>query len=529
MQNTIENVDFESNPCAESEFEVINDPLTVKEIATHISESSTQPTNEESFPRSIEEKKSAAGSSSVYLSYKYEKATSSNPDNMLSVSPVQLNKANIILKKDGCVKDDIRALKKDLDNKLLEFEAYIFSESKDELDQKAVGLGNQLRDLGLKCMNHNFFEMAEQLFKQSLKLYCDYKKSTEEANLFDVLASFSYRVSKYSESIEYSKKALEIKKQINGQDSIDVAMTMYELSRSYYSLAQYDNYRTSLDRAYEILNKNPEKNSLFLIQLNVVQLGVYIHSCKFEKCEELICQSKELIAKYHSSNLSIARIIESQEANVYMKKGEAEKALKIIEKNYQNEMDRVPKNVIRLANLSKKLGSIKIKLGRYSSAIDDLKNSILIFQEFFKGDHPDIASVRLNLGDAYLKEGYLEKSEREITSALKSFQQHLGPDHPSVSTCFHSLGNLSYSSKKYEKAREYYMLSCNLDRKYYDEMHPEFIETYKGLGDVHVKLGQKETGLDFYGKVLKIRQRIFGLEHKDVLKITKLIEKTVQM
>jgi hypothetical protein len=57
-------------------------------------------------------------------------------------------------------------------------------------------------------------------------------------------------------------------------------------------------------------------------------------------------------------------------------------------------------------------------------------------------------------------------------------------------------------------------------------MHAQFVETYKGLGDVYVKLGEKETALDFYGKVLTIRKRIFGPDHKDVMRITFCIEKT---
>jgi len=186
-----------------------------------------------------------------------------------------------------------------------------------------------------------------------------------------------------------------------------------------------------------------------------------------------------------------------------------ESALVIFENVYGPDHPEVARTLTNL-------GIVLRQLGDYEGAKERLERSLVIFENVYGPDHPMVARTLTNLGTVlkHLEdyEGAKERQER----SLVIFENVYGPDHPMVARTLTNLGTVLENLGNYKGAKERLERSLVIFENVYGPDHPEVAGTLGNLGIVLRQLGDYEGAKERLERSLVIFENVYGSDHPEV-------------
>jgi tetratricopeptide (TPR) repeat protein len=278
----------------------------------------------------------------------------------------------------------------------------------------------------------------------------------------------------WEKALFYSKKSLEIRLKIYGEENPDVANTYSNISVILREQGEYD-------KALEYSKKS------LAIRLKL-----------FEQ------DHPDVASSYQNTG------------NVHYKLGNFEKALEYYKKGLAIRLNVFGNDHPEVAKSYNTIGIINRKLGNYKRALEYYGKSLFIRRNVYGEEHPDVAGSYHNMGIIHRELGDYDKALEEDRKSLDIRLKIYGEEHPYVADSYNDIGIIHSIRNKHKKALEYYLKSLDIRLKIYGEEHPHIADSYNNIGSVYYKQGDYNRAIDYYKKSLAIRLKNFGDEHTDI-------------
>jgi len=369
------------------------------------------------------------------------------------------------------------------------------------------------------------------------------------------LAKELYGLGSFLEANTYAVKALEYKKELFGNNSIELvdclilianilaksakyedalnilqtARTITEGLESYallikilisvgdinVKLAKYDMARDPYHSALELsrFHCGPTSREVALVYNSI---GILEKKCSdYDKALASCMDSLNIISEDDSIWTEIATNL----ADVYRKKGfytdSRELYLKVLSKLESKYGDNHPE----IAEVCNALGMLSKKEGNYNEALKCYKNALRIAKHLYGKDHPNIGIYLNNIGDIHRKEGDYKKAETIYNQAIQILTKTLGPNHIEVAEVYNSMGLVKKKKGDYDGAEVLYNAALVIVIKTFGDKHYKAGIYLNNLGDVERKRGNYSKALDIYNRALAAIEASLGATHSEAAEI----------
>jgi serine/threonine protein kinase/tetratricopeptide (TPR) repeat protein len=360
--------------------------------------------------------------------------------------------------------------------------------------QSAPLLENAL-ELRRKVYGENYIEVAESLYNLSL-LY------TEEA--------------KYDEAESLGKRSFDIREKALGPEHPDTAESLSNLGEIYRKMGKFDEAESFFRRSLDVREKalGPEHTDV-ASSLNSVA-NVAQQQGKYDLAEPLYKRALKIWEKVlGQDNLKVANCLNNL-ALLYWKQDKFEEAeplykrcLSIKEKVYGPEH---PDVALSLHNL----GLLYSTQGRFTEAESLYRRSIRIEEETRGPDHPDVALKLDSLAILFCRHDKFEESIPFFQRSLEIREKALGPDHPDVAFSLNNLAATYGNLKMHDKIESLFKRALSIREKAYGPDHPLVAASLQNLGHTYFDMGKFEEAEPLIQRSLSIREKTLGPEHSSI-------------
>jgi non-specific serine/threonine protein kinase/serine/threonine-protein kinase len=270
-----------------------------------------------------------------------------------------------------------------------------------------------------------------------------------EARLMVTMGRVYRRLGLYNEGRALLERALELRGDLLGAESLDVAEAELELA---WLLAAVGDSEEAL-------------------QLYQHALGVQQSQLGLETPE--VAKTMSSIADLHkrARRFDDARTLH-------------ERALAIREKTLGPD-DAEVSNSLNL------LGNLYVSMDDRPRAIPLYKRALEIREKALGEDHPRVAVVLGNLASVYWRMGDYEVARSYNDRALAIQEKVLGPDHPDLAYALNNTANLLAASGDYAGAQKVHERALAIRRAHLDSNHPDLADTLYNLACVSALQGNR--------------------------------------
>ena len=373
------------------------------------------------------------------------------------------------------------------------------------------------------------------------------------AQLLDTIGVVYQSLALYDDSERLLDRALALRREVFGEDHLEVAETLVNLAVLYRRQGRYDDVEAPGRRALEIQETaaaDPHDliASLTILGLAYRDLGRYpesesLHERALEIGESALEPDDPALAS-SLDNLGLAYSIQSRYAEaeplherslvireetlgpdhpvlvgslyplarVYKNSGRDAEAEQLYRRALAIREQTLAPDHPDVAQSLTVLGLFFKERGRYRDAVPLLERALEINEEAL-GPHPYLALSYSVLALVYTELGRFDEAGRLHERALALREELLGPEHVKVAYSLNNLGWHYWGQGRYDKAETYYRRALYLFEKAFGSDHQDVANTLTNLGLVDWKQGQLSEAETSLHRSLVIREQIFGFEH----------------
>ncbi|MEA2049003.1 MAG: CHAT domain-containing protein [Campylobacterota bacterium] len=327
------------------------------------------------------------------------------------------------------------------------------------------------------------------------------------------------KLKQYKKSIDSLTQIIELQKQFQNNDNMDIWDKKFLLSKLYY----YDKeYKKSLFIMHEMESLDKQNIKNFFINYvelfqwlgeNYIALGDYNRAITY--FEKALKHKETLYEKEVEKDIDFAKINQKL-SFLYKKVGDSSNA----DRHHQQTSDILDihaKNNREAVLTLSKLGAFKYKRGDLSGAIIHYQDALNIientpYRAYREG--AERASIFYNLGLLYIETGDLDKALGLMQKALKIRENIFGKEHADTAENYDALGKIYQNLKDFPKAEQYYLKAFSIREKVYGEYNILTAQSYKSLGSFYRSEERYQKSIKYYLKALSVeynplRQKIY--------------------
>ena len=317
-------------------------------------------------------------------------------------------------------------------------------------------------------------------------------------------------------AIQISNESLRIRRQLLGNDHLDVAATIFNLAHTHYEIQEYP---TALSYCQEFLR-------ITRPQLSIRHRDVaYVLKC----IAHIYHQQKNYVAAisaYHEALVACDAVfgIHSEVASICNKLGNLyytikkyDAALSMYESGLHIESEvfqpyhlNIAITLCNIAQIHKAKGNIDESLRLYGQ--------VYIIQVASVGSLDPIVAVTLS------NIGFLQYQRHQYKSAYETYQEVLlirqtafGEHNLHVAATLNSMGLVLYNMGELEMALEKFMRSYEIRQIELGDSHSDVAVNLHNIATILLTLGNDEVAVQFYQEALRVEQRVFGQDHKGTI------------
>ena len=351
------------------------------------------------------------------------------------------------------------------------------------------------------------------------------------------LGSVYKQAGNFDKSIEHMKSALEIQKEVSGEDHPIIASSYNNIGSIYYQKGDYneaiDHYRMALQINTKIHGDSDVPNADTAGTHH--NLGVALkfvpgqYEQAVEHCQKAISMRRQLFEKDGSENANSVKeedIAASHYAlgQVWNESGidldgaleQFQAALAIQEKIYGMES---PITATGYTNI----GSVYYQQHKHDDALQQYHKGLTILQKVYgstgengaTNTHPDIAGAMNNIGLTLYQKGEYEESLQYHTNARMILESIFGKESPNLATTIGSIGNVLKAQNKLDDALiEFRIAHQMLEAAHGTKNHPDVASSYNNIGLVLSQQdGKHDEALKAYESAKDAFCNSLGVEH----------------
>ncbi len=352
----------------------------------------------------------------------------------------------------------------------------LFNNDEDETD-----VANEYKDAGEMAYAANLYRIAETYFLLS-RVAFEVSGLTRHVNYAGVISDLgllNHTMGRYGTADVYTNEALELRKEIFGEESLAYAASLNNLAVLYKDQGEYTASEKTMDKALDVaVTSGNEEELLYAIMLNNKAM-LFQELGRTKDAERLLQESITLSEEIQGTKSSNHQRLMTNLAILYQETGRYEEAEKIFLDVIKKKEKKLGKRHPDYAHMLNNLASLYVIMGQDEEVEDLLLRARAIYQKKFSGDHPSFASNSANLGNFYRYKSRNDEAEEMLTEALDIRGKTLGQQHPDYVQSKEDLALLYWQTEDFEKATTYFEESLDASMEYVQEFFPAMSEAEK--------------------------------------------------
>lgn len=292
----------------------------------------------------------------------------------------------------------------------------------------------------------------------------------------------------YEQAAPLLEEALEMRRELFGERSLEVADSLYQLGRLKNAVGRYEEaeefYRPSLELREELLGPDHPRVAEVLTSRgsNRSRMG------ELEEGEKQLRRALEIHRLQAPESAEIATSLQVL-GSILGAGGEIEEAGRLYQRSLEIRQrllgDDHPDLLLSLVGLA----VVSLHREDYEKAEELFKRALTIQTRVLGPDHPNVSLTLLNLAQVYRRRGRLREAEPLLRRALEIRRSVYGADHPEVGMVLQSLGLVLSHQRHYEEAIEVLEERLRNERQSRGADHLAVISALRDLATVHYEAG----------------------------------------
>jgi CHAT domain-containing protein/Tfp pilus assembly protein PilF len=327
------------------------------------------------------------------------------------------------------------------------------------------------------------FESAEKSYNSSLSLLEG--NSLIEKPLYSLVLSnmgLLYETTgRYQLAEEFTKKAINIRKQSADTIPEAYAASLNNLSVLYKNMGRYDESETTIEDALKYQAKVKDGTSSLPYALMLNNKAVLLQMLgRYNEAEPVMLQAIDVADKKTSDKSSVFQRYQTNLAFLYKEMGKYEKAAEIYEKALKIVGNRLGKDHPDYATLLNNTAALYMLTGKLDKVEKYLNDAAAIYKKKFTENHPAYAQTIFNLGSYYRSQGKLSNAETLLKQALDIRKNTLGDTHPDYLNSTESMALLKWQQNQPDEAALFFKETLDKELDIKNSFFPSMSEVEKG-------------------------------------------------
>ena len=357
------------------------------------------------------------------------------------------------------------------------------------------------------CHQENVISMAE-----------DSKGTHKEAlaRSYAYLAVLQFRVQDYNSSLRSERRAMDIKREIFGEQHPDVADSYHEFAIISRTIGNCDSALQSQKRVLEIRLNFAEQNPLNVAasyhELGVTQCKMKDYSSALRSHESALTIRLENLGKRHRDT-----------ANSYHELGVTQWYLE----KYQSALDS-HQNALRIllhvmgehpratADSYHEIGKTYFCLGDNRAALQSHLRAFRLRLEVLGEQHTDTANSCCEIGVTQFEMGWYTSALQYHTRALYMREAMHDNSPQEVAQSVYHLGRVQCQMENFEEAVNSLNRALSIRKGLKQEQDLETAEVYHELGKAFIRMEDLTSAFEMHQLALRIRESEMGEAHASV-------------
>ncbi len=335
-----------------------------------------------------------------------------------------------------------------------------------------------------------------------------------QAAVMDAIGEVNRGLGRYDEAEPLLERALALRRQVSGRDSLEVAETLLHLA----SLGSQQGKHTEAERlfreglAIERKAWGDRDPRLYRDQADFGE--ALINAGKYREAEAVLRRNlkaqEQILGREHPevtitiNNLALALHVQGRYAESEALNREV---LAIVRSHYGPRHWRV---AATLQNLAADLDA----RGNGPKAISLLHEALEIrLQTLGEGD-PVIGQILKLLAEVHRYQKDYSKALEYGHQALESIQKTGGPDHPNVAHALREIGRTYLDQRRFEEAEPFLRHSLDLRTRTLEPRHPDVGKAQVSLARCLMGLGRHDEAVPLLREARQTFAVVYGPEHE---------------
>ena len=391
----------------------------------------------------------------------------------------------------------------------------------EQCKQNAINLIEELSLNASILLTDNSIPIEERIFEAKVRykkadeiaLDADYEKE-KHADLLTKYSSFLSKFAFYDESEKILQRLIKLNENLYGYNP--------KTATSYNNIGCVYDHQDKYDLALEFHNKALEVHRNILgenhthtaTSYNNIGL-IYNHQDKYDLALEFYYKALEIHRNILGENHTDTATSYNNIGAVYANQDKYDLALDLYHKALEIRKNILGENHTDTATSYNNIGVVYDDQGKYDLALEFYNKALDIYRNIFGKKHPNTATSYNNIGAVYKSQGKYDLALEFFNKALEIRKNILGENHTDTATSYNNIGAVYDDQGKYNLALEFYNKALEIRKNILGENHTDTATSYNTIGFVYSSQGKYDLALEFYNKALEIRKNILGENHTD--------------
>ncbi|WP_295556162.1 CHAT domain-containing tetratricopeptide repeat protein [uncultured Hyphomicrobium sp.] len=321
---------------------------------------------------------------------------------------------------------------------------------------------------------------------------------------------------KFLEAETKLKECLDSYSAAYGDESTQVAETLYSLAEAYTELGRLSDAERDAERSLEIWRKlvgenhGGTANALYYLGLlrdkqgrrgeaiALLNTSLAIRESIHGKDHLEVAQSLTTLSGFHRAN-----------GNLQQARDLAERSLKIKETLLGELHPDVGNSLNALAMAVEELGEFDVAERLY-------KRSLELVERRHGPSHPNVGLSLNNLAMMYGAVGRTQEAEAHFLRAIEVLEAAYGKEHAHTGTVLNNLASFYSAQARYTEAVPLFMRSATITEKSLGREHPSYAVAMQNVALVFQKLNRPVEAEQLQRQALAIFDRTLDAQHPDI-------------
>ncbi|MGD1890450.1 MAG: tetratricopeptide repeat protein [Cyclobacteriaceae bacterium] len=323
-----------------------------------------------------------------------------------------------------------------------------------------------------------------------------------------------YQQGRYTESIRWAEKAVEIIGKLN-PNHLDYGNSLNNLAVSHLAMGHYNRAESLFLQTKNIFKAQLGEDHPHYAQLlnNLASLyksmGRYGESAPLYQ-QAMSIQKRQLGEDHPSYATSLNNL-----ALLYQDMGRYAEAAPLYQQAMSSLKRQLGEDHPSYANLLNNLAGLYESMGRHPEAEPFYQKASQIYKEQLGEEHPSYATSLNNLAALYESMGRYGESEPLYRETMQIYKMQLGEDHPSYANSLNNLAYLYQDMGHFEKAETFYLQALQIREEQLGKDSPLYANSLNNLANLYQVIGRYDEAELLNEQALEIRKEHLGEGHPD--------------